>query len=294
MTEASKLANELFAKMFAAESLAAVPEETKSKALKSISSSYNEVTGTQFVIGGPVEGSGVFGAACVLKCKDSDVVKGMLSDSADVSLSMIKSLVGPQEPDVQGLSIAYVKGVETLDGMSVDTIDVTHPKIAEMSEGDRAEMQKAMGETVLRIRVAAIDKETVVVSFGGGQPFFAEAVRAAKSGGTIAQAPDVAAAMKHMPADTMELILLSPGNLLDVVVKAATVMAPEGSFPPLQFQSKAPIAIGYALGGSDMRVTVYIPTAVVKDAVGLAQMFMMGGMGPGGQPPPPMEGGEDF
>jgi len=289
-----KMSLDFLDKLMSTEALSAVPEQTKARAKKLVADFDDQVTAVQFVIGGAPEGSGVFGLACVMECKDSKVVKALLAETTEVVESLVKSLAGRDDPDVEGLKIVYTKGVDAIGDITADTIEITHPDLAETLAEDET-LQNVLGEDKLRLQVAAIDAKTVVVTFGGATPFLTEAVKAARNGGTILQGEELAVAMKHMPANPMTLILLSPGNLLDVIVSGMGIIAPDQPPLPFKIDTKTPIAVGATVSGSEVEVVLYVPNDLIRDVVGMAPMMFGPMMGP--PPPgmaPPMEGGEDF
>jgi len=282
-------------KFMSTEALSAVPEETRTRAKKLLTDYDEQVTAVQFAIGGAPQGSGVFGLACVIKCKDAEALKALLAETAEVTEGFIKALVGPDEPDLEDLSIAYAKNVDTIGEIAVDAIEIIHPELAEALAEDEA-LQKVLGEDKLRVQVAAADAKTVVVTFGGATPFLTEALKTARNGGAILQREELAVAMKHMPENRVTLVLFSPGNLLDVVAAAVQTIAPDQPPLPFKIQTKTPVAIGAGVSGNDVEVVVYVPNGLIKDVVGIVPV-MFGGMRgppPGMAPAAPMEGAEDF
>ncbi|MDY6913706.1 MAG: hypothetical protein SVT52_04535 [Planctomycetota bacterium] len=287
-----EMTDELLDKLLADESMAEVPEETKAK-IKELAIGFNEqVTGAQLVGGGAPEGSGLFGLAYVIQCKDAETVKGMLADSAAVTETLIKSLV--DDEDAQQLKISYIEAADTAGEAQVDAISITHPELAEMDEEDKAEMKKVLGEDGVRLLIAAADENAVVVTFGGSQAFMAEALKTAAGGGTIPAGEELAEALKYMPDKPTGIMLLNVGNLFDVILKGTRVMQDnEEAMLPIQITTKTPIAIGAGVQANAVRVVAYVPNKLIQEAVGAAMMFMMPqpAMPAGGEP---TQGGEDF
>ena len=287
-----EMTDELLDKVLADESMAKVPEETKAK-IKELVIGFNEqVTGMQFVGGGAPEGSGLFGLACVIQCKDAETVKAMLADSAAVTETLIKSLI--DDEDVQELKISYIEAADTAGEAQVDAIRITHPELDEMDEEDKAEMKKVLGVDGVRLLIAAADENTVVVTFGGSQAFLSEAIKTAGGGGTIPAGEELAEALKYMPDKPTGIMLLNVGNLFEVILKGVKVMQDnEEAMLPVQIMTKTPIAIGTGVQENAVRVVAYVPNSLIKEAVGTVMMFMMPppAMPPGGEPAPE---GEDF
>ena len=82
-----------------------LPKEAVAKLGKLNEKFVSQITGVQMVAGGAPAGSGVFGTSCVVTCKDSSVVKGLLADSTALIEELIKS-IAKDEPDAKGVSIA--------------------------------------------------------------------------------------------------------------------------------------------------------------------------------------------
>ena len=59
-----------------------------------------------------------------------------------------------------------------------------------MTDEEKAEMKKVLGEDKIRIRIAQVDPKTLVITFGGGKTFMVAAIDAARKGGTIGQNPN--------------------------------------------------------------------------------------------------------
>ena len=273
------------------EPLADMPDDLKASIKKFYQDVTDQVTGTQMVGGGAPEGAGLFGVSFVIQCKDSAKMKDLLAEEARIAQALIKHF-GADEPDLQKFAIKYVKGTQTIGQISGDAIVIEHPKLETMEEAERTDVKKVLGEDKIRLRVAATDKNTVVVTFGGSSAFFAEAVKAAASGaGKIGADPYSMKAMKHLPAQRQTVMLFSASNLYDVIVAGMKVMAPEEELPPFKITSKTPIAIGVGTTGKSAHVVIFVPTDLIKDVAGIIMMFQ-GGMGGGAGVAPPMDDGD--
>jgi hypothetical protein len=269
--------------------------ETKAKTKATIAGLMGQITEIQIVAGGAPAGKGVFGLAWAIKCKDAAKFKALLADKADLIQTFITTLI--DDEDVKGLKIPYNKGVEKCGDVSVDAIEITHPEMLTMDEGERGEMTKVIGEDKIRFLIAAPDKKTVVVTFGGTTAMMGKAIAAACGKGPIPTAPGTSLALKVLPKDPHVLIFLNIANLLDVIRTGmgAVIQDPEQLKGMLmmipQLNCKTPIAIGAKFKGNTAHAVFYVPTALIREAVPKIQqviMMMMGGGG-GGQPggPPP-------
>ena len=284
-----KLTMDMVNELLKGELFQGVADEEKARMRKLVRGMLGQVAGVQMVIGGTPSGSGLFGASFVIRCKDAAEVKALLGEEAKLIQNLIRHFAA-DEPDAQKLAIRYVKSVETIAGVSVDAVSVEHPELDKMEEEDRAEMKKALGEDKVRFLVAAPDKKTVVVTFGGSRKFMAEALKAARGTGTIGTTPGDLAALKHMPAKPETIILINGANIYKLIVDGVKTMEPDEELPPFKIACKTPVAMGIGYAGRNVHVVVYVPTELVKEVVGV--FTAISGMRPGAAPPP--EGPDDF
>jgi len=126
-------------------------------------------------------------------------------------------------------------------------------------------MKKVLGEDKFRFRIAATDKNTVVLTIGGAGSFFADAVKtAAANSGTIAADPETVTAMKHLPPNMSSVMLFSVGNLFDLIDAGQKKMAPTARHAG-QDHLQTPIAVGAGKSGQSMHVVVFVPTGLIKE-----------------------------
>ncbi len=248
---------------------AKISDESKAK-INALTKGFSEqVEQIQFVGGGAAENSGVFGLAMVIKCKDSAKMKALFGQTASTVEELIKTIAAATggAEEVKDLKINFFTGAETIDGASVDTIEVTDPhlKAPKMTEKDLAEMTKVLGEGRIRAFIAYPDATTVVVTIGGGKAFTSVALKTAKAGGNIPQAEGVAEVTKMLPKNLVMVGYISVGNLFDVIAKGCQIMGEEA--PPFKIATRTPIALGAAVNGNVFQGAAFIPTPVIKEAV---------------------------
>jgi len=247
-----------------------------------------QITGFQMVLGGAPAGSGVFGVAYVLQGPDAQAIKTSLTELVPLYETFIKSM--PQVgPEIQELTLTYTEAAETLGERPVDVIDISLPKVETMDEAAKAKMVSVLGEDRLRIRIAAADDQTVVVTFGGADKFLAEALETAATGGTIAADEATAEALGHLPEGSAMVALLNVGNLFETIERGMQATLGEEAALPFAITSRTPIAVGVGLDGSRLHGALYLPNDLMSEGVGLVQMFMTGGMGPAGPQTMPQE-----
>ncbi len=251
-----------------------IPAELAARALKIGKTMESQIVRGDFYAGGTTEAGGLFGLGVMLKVKDPAVVKSALGELVVLSEDAIKHFFageGRDKEEVRQLSFRYVKGAATVGGKTLDAIEITHPEMASMSDRERREMRKVLGEDKVRFFIATPDARTVTITFGGATAF-AGAVATAQTVQTFAVDQVVAAAMKELPANPAFAMLISPANLLEVVKAGIRIMGgdeilAETGLGDVTMKSKAPIAIGAALLRSGVHERAFVPTKTVAEAV---------------------------
>ncbi|MGA2266792.1 MAG: hypothetical protein ABSH10_10250 [Phycisphaerae bacterium] len=292
--EAKALNRDMIDKWLAAEPFSKLDDQTKADIKDVLNGCMSQqVESGQIVIGGAPEGSGVFGATLVYRCKDSAAFKDLWLRAAPLAEKVIATFAG-QEP--LPFKIVVTKGAATVDGLAVDAIEIVQDPNA-MTEESKTKLTAVMGEDKIRIYLAAADPQTLVITFGGGQPYLTEALKVAKAAdGKILSNPDVAEALAVMPKNLTTLGLLNVGNLFSVIVKANQTLEGPQAVPPFQITTQTPVAFGGGVEGGYAHGVVYIPNQLVKDVVSIVKTFT--GRGPQTMPSqtmpsgsPPAEGG---
>lgn len=282
--QSMQIDTDLINSLLMSEPLSEMPDDLKASIKKLVTGMNEQITGMQMVGGGPKD-DGVFGLSMVLKCKDSSKTKELFAEYAKLIHGVIQHY-GKDEPDAKDVTVKYVKGIETVGGISADAIVITSPKMNEMSENDRKQMKGVLGEDQFRFRVASTDENTVVLTVGGAGSFFAEAVKAAKtSSGTIAKDQYAAAALKHLPAKRSAVVLFNAANLFDLIKAGQAKLAPDSPEIPFSITTKIPVAMGAGKSGKSAHAVVFVPTGLIKEIVGIAMTQTAGMGGPGAAPP---------
>ncbi len=260
----------------------------KAKLAKIYVTVLSQLTEMKFVMGGgPAEG-GLFGEAFVMKCKDSAKLKSAIAELVPLFGELLRN-IDPTNKEIQKLKISYVKNLEKAGDVSVDAITIDFPELTNMDENNREMMKKVLGEDKLRALIAAPDKNTVILTFGGSTAFMSQSIKADKSGAKLMSADQTKALPKHTPEHTAGLCLINIPNLLEVAIKGANTMMPGmGNQIPVRFITKEPIVMASGVTGDSGHMTVFVPTKLIQEVAQIAIMMggmMGGGMGPAGPPP---------
>lgn len=260
--------------------------ENKAKARALMLGLNEQVQGIQLYIGGLVGGSGQVGAAIVMDCQSADKVKEMLADLVALLPDILQAAV--KDADLKGLQIKYVKALENVGDKKADAISIEHPELTGMSEENRKKMSAVLGEDKVRLLLGAPDEKTLVITFGGGKTFLAEAMKTAQAGsGALDKDPGIVKANSVLPKDRVLSGYLNIGNVIGVFknVSAAVGEPP----PPIEMVAATPFSFAVSISGTNVSIVGLLPTDTIAEII-KAFVGMMGG-GMGGAPPGVIEGG---
>lgn len=257
-----------------------ITQATKDKATQLMADWTKQVKSAQFVLGGPpTGGKGMISAAMVLQVEDAQATKDLIAQMAAVGQEMIaqcgkSATTAPADAEVAATAAAikleYKKDAQKAGDVSVDTLTVTGP---EMSESDKAGLEKTLGQDQMQVLVAGADANTVVLTLGGGTATMTEALKVAVKGGGTVGGKEAEASVAEMPQKRSALILFNVGNLMNVI------RANEPSAPNVTTQ--APLAFSVAVDQGVVVEKVYVPSEVIKQFVDAWKQAMGGNMGAG-------------
>jgi len=265
--------------MMGAGSIYKIDEKTKARMLEMQNELKDMVTSVQFVAGGAPKGKGVVSIAYVIKCKDSAKYLSVLPENVELSNQMMASAEMP--PGSPTFVISYAKGAEKIGDLSVDIINITvsnkpeddgaeFPEMLQILRGEKPEMLKMiLGEEKIRMRIAAPDATTLVMTIGGASEGMAQTIKTLGGKGPISSDPETLKIMRFMPKDPSMLALFNTGNLMDVI---RTGMTTTGAKPDAlknlpTFNCKTPIAFGMKARGSTLHTSLHVPKPVIKETV---------------------------
>ena len=274
--------------------LGGVPDDVQAQQEKLTERMYRNLRSMQLVAGGAPAGSGVFGLGVVYRCNDAKQLQADIRASFRLTNQYLAGIEALQE---QKLRLVVQEGLETVAGHTVDAVDVQMAALAKLDADERKEMARALGEDKIRLLVAGVDANTVVLTFGGSTGFLGEMAKAAdgkaaEGEAIVTDAPGVQDLRKVLPKDRMFEGMISPTNLVQAILAGARKMGvPAEELPPIPVTPQPPIAIGGAFEDADVHYLAVVPDATVAELVKLAMMWWMqastGGMESHGEGPPP-------
>ncbi|NLF32518.1 MAG: hypothetical protein GX591_16705 [Planctomycetes bacterium] len=260
-----KILEDLMRTMFAAGD-----NETVAKSVRIARDLQARTRGSQYYYGAP-DGQGVLAFTFAMAVDDAKAVMALMPEHVEAQMALTRTMVG-QLPEMQSvLQTQYVKGAETVAGVSVDALDFEGMFALmgpEEQQQVRTMLQQIYGQDRIRVYIAPASSDKVVVTFGGGTGFLARAIDAARGGASLQQDANIGRALARLPLKPMTACVFSLANTLDVVRTAMQTFAGPEADAMLQgvvVQSATPLAYGAATEGAGMRQAVFIPKDAVSD-----------------------------
>lgn len=279
-----KYAAKLFDAFVTADTDAALtPEQTK-RWLDMIVSWYRQMTGMQMYMGPPPAGSGLLAFGFVMKMRDANAGLDMMPEMVELNEAFTEALMSAM-PGAPTYTMDYRQNAANVEGVSVDVMvsKTIYPPGSEMvAQMARQMTQTFYGEEDVTIRMGAVGADRLVMSFGGGEAFLAEMIKAARTGGPLEKDLNTAAGIALLPRKPQLVALCSAPNLLEFVKKVVKAVLPpdvqpmvSGPVDALQIRVATPITYGMSAKGSGMYQALAIPTPLISDIYQNVMMLMM-------------------
>ncbi len=266
-----------------------VPEQPRQQAVEAYLALATQMSRYEIYAGGAVEDEpGVFGLATVMEVEDQQAALEQIRNLTESVFTMLQSMrpevvtaEEPAETAEDRLRLQWQESSQEVEGVSVTAVVLEG---ANLTEGDAEEMEKLrtiLGEERAVFYVAPVGENLIVVTYGGGQPFLAQAIRGAQSDeSAIEPGPQVNAVLDELPGEPMFVGLFSVANLIDVMKTGMQQVSPERyEYHPLaniEFQADTPLAMAAGIEGTGVHYVVFVPTEVVGETVRLWQQMMAG------------------
>ncbi|HDZ20849.1 hypothetical protein LCGC14_0125180 [marine sediment metagenome] len=272
-----------------------VPADVLKKSEEMGKQFYEQVSDVQFVFGGAPEGAGAMGVAVVLTCDDAEKLRSLMAEHMKLQQTIMEAAF----PDAEGKTVwsfTHTKDAATVDGVSVDRIDIPLPGM-DAGEPEVRQQIEALFGGELSMFVAAANDKTLVMTLGGGEAMMGQALKVAAGGGTIGSSKAVAAALADVPTDAMFVGVFSLKNFGAFVQTAmAELDVPDADQFPLKYmQSDTPVVLFAQTDQAALDINLVVPIEVIQDAVASVKRLeeehegeFDGGAGDG-----PFEGGDN-
>lgn len=259
-----------------------ISETTKQEINDVVKELSEQITGLQFVLGGPAD-QGVFGVSVVLKCKDASRIRQLLKNK---TARIQDALAQCTDEGARQTSVTFQEGVDSVDGVKVDAISISSVKMLSMTDETRETLTKVMGEDKIRLFAAQTDSNTLVMTIGGSTAFLAEAVKASKGNGPLPKDADIQAAIQMLPKNCHSIGVLNIKNMMDLIKAGMSKfdLGPEAAMVQMiQMNNTTPIAFGSTAKENSVHAACFVPSGLFMDLANLFMtMAMQGGGGMGG------------
>lgn len=117
---------------------------------------------------------------------------------------------------IKNVEVTVTPKVAVVEGVTLDALTLDISK-CEMTEDERKNVLEIFGDEQIRALYGKTSDSQVIVTFGGGVEFVADAIKAARTGGKLAQAPEVAAVLKNVPQNANTVMLVNMKNIFDAI-----------------------------------------------------------------------------
>jgi hypothetical protein len=238
-----------------------LPADLQTKWLASAKKSGKEITATQTVLGSPA-GQGVFSVVHVIECKSAKATRELVKEQTALINDLFASAMGQSG----FFTVSYKEKVLTLEGASIDAINLDIPLLTAMASQGSKEgtgmMTKIFGEDQVRVLVGQPDMKTLVLTMGG-EGAMKTGLETAKKGGPLAS--ELKHASKYLPKKTIAQLVISPKNALNWIRSIVDQFAPGEMPAEIKFKTALPIAAACTVKGTTCRGTLVVPNEVIME-----------------------------
>jgi hypothetical protein len=234
-----------------------------------------EVTGVQHWAGA-VREDGPMAVATVVHCRDAEALRKIVKDHLSAIESML-NLAMQQASTDESFKLTYAEGADAAEGeIQADVIEVSHPELDKMlADNEMGARMRAMllkvfpGETKFRVRLAVQDKNTLLVTLGGGKKFLAEVAAAAKSNATkLELSEDAKAALALMPANRFAVAMVDIPNAVAFGSRAMMAASMGMGGAQIRIKPAPPIMVALSADKNDLVITAHVPAKLLKQLIG--------------------------
>jgi hypothetical protein len=260
-----------------------------------------EVTGVEHWAG-QISDGGPISIASVIHCRDAEALRKIVRQHLPAIETMLNlAMMQKSENEQERFKLSYQEANEPAEGqVKADVILASHAEMEKMLENEDmgAHLKPLLlkvfpGELRFRARLAAIDKNTLVITVGGGRKFLAEAVAAARANSSkLELSEDAREALAMLPANRFAVAMVDISSAVPFYLKAMMSVFGEMAGPigvgvggaAIQMKPAPPIVVALSVDKNDLVVTAHVPTKLFKRVVGAFT----------GMDEPPAEEEDDF
>jgi hypothetical protein len=243
--------------------------------------------GMRFSVEGLEPGAGgLVGLTKIIEVTDSERVMQVMQQAFEAGKALVMdAMTAVAQPGEGDMVSALMEAVRfELDKEQVADTKVaqlrfdldTLAKLGDLDENDLSKIKKVVGQEGLLFRAGAVDKDTLVVSFGGGQKRFASSVARARSDqAPLASDDGIKRINRQLPDARASVLYVAPDQIIKTVQNVQRAMGEEPL--PIQFpKPSAPIVIGTTGVPGWARGDVFVPMDIVRTATNAAMASASG------------------
>lgn len=232
--------------------------------------------------------AGLFGIAMLIDTRDSakflelkgkaiEAAKGLASTANDPNID--------EEAKKMIAALTYQPGVEDIAGAKVGHLKFDLTQVPDMDDEHRAQVEKVIGKDGMLIRSAAVDGQTVSITFGGGSEYMGKILESAKKKEAALEAnPGITKVNAHLPKERASVVYVAVDQMVSGVGRFMKEMEEE-ELPVKMPALQSPIALSSTGGNEWSRMDIVFPTEVLKAGKDAVMGMMSGGEGDEGAVP---------
>lgn len=244
----------------------------------------------------PVEGQqGLMGLTLVVKVQDNQKWKANFGELIQTAKKVLfeaakeEGEVSEEELAAADKAIEYTADADKTDNAAIDQFVVHLAQLPDMDETTVEEAMKVLGEEGAVLRIAAVGKDYVVVTFGGGMERATQIYDLVLQGkAPLAQNAAIQQVQDRLPSDNrLAVLYFNLDQIFTLIANISQTLGEEMPLP-LVMTDAAPISMAKVkISDNAVQTDVLIPMEFAESASRMAQpligMMMMGGMGGGNQ-----------
>lgn len=225
---------------------------------------------------------GIIGVSAVAETSDGKKwmeLTGKMFDTAKSLVTESKNENIDDEMKKALKALTYKVEAETVGGAKVAQLKFDFTAIDDLDDDEKEEITKVLGKDGLTFRLAALDSNQIVFTFGGGPAYMEKVVQsAAKKEATLDANAGIKKVAANIPAERQSVIYVALDETLKLINELNK--ATDEDELPVKIPAGTPPLAMTATGGDEwIRMDIFLPTELIvagKNAV----MTLTGGAAP--------------
>jgi len=225
----------------------------------------------------PPSDQGLAGATLIIRTDDAAKYVTQSNQLIALGLEMLNAAAKNVDEELEELTQAIVHAPKAEAGPAGPIAQI-RLDLTKIDDEDLEESLKIVGKEGIVARIAAVDNKNVIVTIGGGKPYFDRAIAAAKSHQSpMANDVGIKKVAPHMPASRAQVVYIALDHGMALVNNIK--LAVDGEPLPMPVPTvDAPIALTTSGSTNRIQIDLLFPTDLLKAATNMG--MAMSGMGP--------------